>query len=589
MKIQTSRESHRADQRYSGVYQQQGRMITDADWNELMDIVTQRRREALGDVVQYGVPREGGLAIDPNLVPGLLIRPGHLYAGGVLARLPGTSRFPYSTQPDFPAAPPTPSAPTPYRVYADVWDRTITSLQDTALRDPALHGADTCARAQTLVQVKWCPESLDPEDPAVNPPCGNARLTLELRSTRASDDPCDPCSAAELGEDPSRIGNYLFRVEVHDAVWNPVTKQVTSVTLKWSSENGAEQYALDAMPAGFTEAGWAWELLNDTTERHLGVHLATGTWLPSRGELHAEFPEDPDPAVTPLVRRWDGFVVLTRSGTGWDLEDGGVDRGHPLTETGNTAADGYVELGTAFSANLRTLVLTVELDRIFVAGDYWTAAVREEVHALEDVVLDAVPPTGVIHRYLTLGHVIYHVNGGPPQRVLAEPATDALRRRLEFPSLTTLQAGDVGLDNNCTGLYGDAENVQQALDNLCDIDASDVAYDDPECSLLSDGRPNMWTLFQQAITAWPNLDADGQTTVKKVLDSLFCQLDAGKIPYNPKVRETDWQDIVEVGAGGLGTPPAPNTVQDALDTLVEKSREQRHRLFRTGDVHAGAG
>src|SRR6266851_4449124 len=107
MKIQTSRESHRADKRYAGVYQQQGRMITDADWNELMEIVTDRRRESLDDVVQSGIPRQDGLKI--HLVPGpplgIAITPGHLYAGGVLARLPGNTDVTYDAQDDFPAAP----------------------------------------------------------------------------------------------------------------------------------------------------------------------------------------------------------------------------------------------------------------------------------------------------------------------------------------------------------------------------------------------------------------------------------------------------------------------------------------------------
>ncbi len=35
MKTEISRDSHQPKKRYSGVYQQQGRMLTDADWNNL--------------------------------------------------------------------------------------------------------------------------------------------------------------------------------------------------------------------------------------------------------------------------------------------------------------------------------------------------------------------------------------------------------------------------------------------------------------------------------------------------------------------------------------------------------------------------
>jgi len=81
MKIQTSRESHRTERRYSGVFQQQGRMITDADWNELMEIVTELRRESLRDVVQSGIPRDGGVKISLN--GGVHIAPGCHLCGNV--------------------------------------------------------------------------------------------------------------------------------------------------------------------------------------------------------------------------------------------------------------------------------------------------------------------------------------------------------------------------------------------------------------------------------------------------------------------------------------------------------------------------
>src|SRR5260221_2052743 len=130
MKIQTSRESHRADKRYSGVYQQQGRMITDADWNELMEIVTELRRQSLGDVIQSGIPRLGGLKISFNGT--LNVGPGHLYAGGTLARLP--REYAYDKQDDFLDAPTLPDN-APYRLYADVWERALTSLEDGSVRD----------------------------------------------------------------------------------------------------------------------------------------------------------------------------------------------------------------------------------------------------------------------------------------------------------------------------------------------------------------------------------------------------------------------------------------------------------------------
>ena len=51
MKTEISRDSHQPEKRYSGVYQQQGRMLTDADWNELVEIRKARLNAALRGVV----------------------------------------------------------------------------------------------------------------------------------------------------------------------------------------------------------------------------------------------------------------------------------------------------------------------------------------------------------------------------------------------------------------------------------------------------------------------------------------------------------------------------------------------------------
>lgn len=56
MKTQISRDSHQSRKRYSGVYEQQGRMLTDADVNELMEIIKRRLDDVLVDVIGSGAP-----------------------------------------------------------------------------------------------------------------------------------------------------------------------------------------------------------------------------------------------------------------------------------------------------------------------------------------------------------------------------------------------------------------------------------------------------------------------------------------------------------------------------------------------------
>ena len=56
MKTQISRASFNAANNYSGVYQQMGRMVTDADWNELTEVIKFQMMDTLQDVIGSGTP-----------------------------------------------------------------------------------------------------------------------------------------------------------------------------------------------------------------------------------------------------------------------------------------------------------------------------------------------------------------------------------------------------------------------------------------------------------------------------------------------------------------------------------------------------
>ena len=201
MKSQISRHSHDPAKRYSGVFQQQGRMITDADWNELQAIVKTRLDEALRDVVGGGVPSRRPLGVRFTGSTFEIV-PGVLYACGLPVRLgkPGDAVFTYATQPDFPSAPGAVAAGD--LIYVDAWEREVSFLEDPALQDPGLNGADTCTRTQTMLQIKRAPTGLSPEltieSDARNPEAGNALLGIGLRRTKSSTDILDP-AADEVG------------------------------------------------------------------------------------------------------------------------------------------------------------------------------------------------------------------------------------------------------------------------------------------------------------------------------------------------------------------------------------------------------
>lgn len=531
MKTQISRDSFKSDKRYSGVYLQQGRMITDADWNEETEISRRRLDDALADVVTSGVPRENGLKLEAVANQPLRLGRGRVYAGGVGALVTGTPADPaqlfgLNQQVDLPLPDGVVPPATGYRLYADVWERTVTSIEDAAqLRDAAFHGADTAARTQTMAQLKWCNVNVDPENPAVNPRMGDAKLTLTLRSQIAGLDPCDPC-AREITV-PPRVGNYLFRLEVHSVEGGP--KNPTRVVLKWSSENGAEAHSVGTEPADFKGSDWIYEYFTTRTEKHLGVHLAGGI-TPLAGQLVEGFP-NPAPDGFPFVRRWDGYCILNRQGNQWSLGDG-RERGVDLSTGSASDADGHVAFGNnGLGAQLSTLTLDLSLSNqtSFVAGDYWLAPVRESVHEPGDVVLDDELPVGIRHSYLLLATI-------SDTGALVAPDTHR-KQRLDFPSLTTLAAKDVDYTANCPSGLFDAthDTVQKALDKVCGINATHVGFTKP-CDT----------------SIYKGVDPASINTVAKAL-ALLCDVRADQISYNN-------DDACQVLSGA-------KTVQEALHLL----------------------
>jgi hypothetical protein len=509
MNTQISAATFNGERRYSGVYQQQGRMLRDADWNELVDILKSRQRIALGDVIGSGLP-----AGATSLLSAAGPRFGRAYVDGIEAELAppagaASSSDAYDNQADFPGAPPLPGSA--YVLYLDVWERNVLALQDPGLLDVALHGADTCARTQVVTQLKWCPAPATGataacDDPTQNPTSGNATFGASFRGGGSqAPDPCDPC--AETINVQAPVGNYLFRLEVHSVAGPPLNP--TGLVFKWSSENGAEQHPIGGTPPDFDAPGYVYEQFDDTAEHQLGVHLATG-FSPARGVLTTTMPT----TGSGYVRRWDGALALqfgeggvTIDTTTISASDGGV----PLVPAADLSSHGNVTLGHSLGIALQSLAVNLSLTPdpntpgapavAFVAGDYWLALVRELANPNVGVV--SPEPLGETHHYLTLGSV----SGG------AFTPAPLSTRRFAFPRLTDLEAHDVGYTNpNCANqLLSTAATVADALDAICNLKASEVSYTGGACT---------------------NPVVASTTTVQAAIDAL-CGLNATEIPYTP--------------------------------------------------------
>jgi len=385
MKGDFSRFTFDPKKHFSGVRLQQGRVALDADWNEQLDIAAHLHHTATADLVgRSGSPLDGGgfeLSLEGENVG---ISAGRMYVDGVLVE--NAAEATLLDQPYLPGGVPLPAVDGLYAAYVDVWQRHLTGLEDGDLLEPALGGADTATRQQTVWQVKLeqqltglAGDSRCADLVGFRPQLTLPRPTLAARGTRATQE------------------NRLYRVEIH-RVERDASGAVTAATFKWSRDNGtvAARIAnprlrdiiltrrIDQQPAGGFAAG---QWIEVTDEEHMlrgepgtfarlsavaGETLTVEAW-PGAGD-------PPDLAGVALVRRWDSqgemTVEIPVANGGWiALEEG-------LEIHFDSATAGYLP------------------------GDYWVIPVRVEAGVLwptdEVGQVAYLEPHGPEHHYATL-------------------------------------------------------------------------------------------------------------------------------------------------------------------------------------------
>src|SRR5262245_6880265 len=242
---------------YLAVLMEQGRVLVDADFNALNDILDRRWRSETIDIIgRCIVPRETPDGFRIQIAgQSITIGRGRFYAHGIqvenhglppleydaiLGETRGTLPIPYDQQPYLPNVDdvtPMPETPGPHLVYLDVWQREVTHIESPTLVDKAI-GVDTSTRRQAVWQVKVLPNvgNIDCSTPAelipdwlniTRPSAG--RLTTGAVGVPADTDPCvvSPTGGFRGTE------NRLYRVEVHTG--GPFNQ----TTLKWSRDNGS--------------------------------------------------------------------------------------------------------------------------------------------------------------------------------------------------------------------------------------------------------------------------------------------------------------------------------------------------------------
>jgi len=168
MKGDFSRDTFDPKKHYAGVLMQQGRVQTDADWNEQWAIDEHRETVMMYDVIgACGAPaHDAGFAISSDGKT-LSIGKGRFYVDGILVE--NDAQVAYDAQPDLPNAPDVlgllKNAGTASGiVYLDVWQRHLTALDDPLIREVALGGPDTTTRVKIVWQVRVLPVQAQTQD-----------------------------------------------------------------------------------------------------------------------------------------------------------------------------------------------------------------------------------------------------------------------------------------------------------------------------------------------------------------------------------------------------------------------------------------
>jgi hypothetical protein len=432
---------------FAGVVLQQGRLLLDADFNELVAMLDRRLRAETSDLTSFGPdPDHAGVAWVPRQTPDafrisvaggvLSIGRGRMYVDGLLAEnhglepdgfdallseRTGTADTPYDQQPYWNTPAELPKEGT-YLVYLDVWQREVTHIEAPDLVEVAV-GVDTTARWQTAWQVRLLEPaspgltcSTDDEDidgwPELVRP-SDGRLTNDTVEVDDADNPCElPPGSGYRG-----LENQTYRVEIHDG------GEPGTATFKWSRENASvvlpvvemvSPTVLRLASVGKDEVlrvstgDWV-EILDDNLEydgepgamRKVTVDDAERT-ITFDDALPAELqPADAADAAARHLRvlRWDESGVV-RSADGTQLTDLDLAGSSGLiTVPASDATQVLIEHGIVVSFSL------AEAGGRFRPGDYWVFAARTADTSIDP--LENAPPLGVHHHYARLGVVTF--------------------------------------------------------------------------------------------------------------------------------------------------------------------------------------
>ncbi len=391
--------------RYSGVRMQQGRVSLDSDWNEAIDIVGDHARKlALDSFGPAGVSltTPNAFLIAPLPGPDLAIAEGRIYVDGLLAEIFDGETPTYLNQPFLPEPPPLPAGDAV--VYLDVWEREVTYIEDPALLDVALGGADTATRTQTVWQLRADSRRGATCGMPVGDPPSAGRLTTQAIAPPAPDDPCIlPPIAGYRG-----LENRLYRVEIH------TRGPLGTALFKWSRDNGSIASAVRDIAV----SGGQSTLAVDRIGRDPVLRLRIDDWVTVTDD-HRELMGTPGVMARIVdIHETARQIVLDRAlplaGAGaFGINAADLASRHTRVQRWDeTATSNAIDADGLIATAAGPIPIEDGIDVLFSvdpagggfrAGDYWVFAARTADASVE--LLTNAPPRGIVHHYLQLAAI----------------------------------------------------------------------------------------------------------------------------------------------------------------------------------------
>jgi hypothetical protein len=423
MKGDFSRLTFDSKKRYTRVLLQQGRVLLDADWNEMVEIHRHDLRNVMRDLIgPYGGPIDNcGFRIIGNAASArqkaelrrgklrlrrgdFLIGEGRYYVDGIACE--NACEVTYCTQPDFPANPLKKGV---YLVYLDVWERHITYMEDHEIREVSLGGSDTTTRTRVVWQIKTHKLARSMTCAAIErcwqdfthkwQPKNRGMLSAITESNPG-------CTFADSGY--RGLENHLYRVEIHKA--GRLNKKPT---FKWSRDNGTVAHEIRSVDVD-TSSGTTKVTLNRPSQS-VPLSLQLHDWVEVLDDycvlearpgslLQVKEIDEADSRVTLqglcsgsicrdqsrlcLMRRWD-----QKQGNGSQIQDGAVVIREGLGDNSWLDLENGIRIRFDPGGQYRT-------------GDYWLIPTRAETGSIEWPCSDgnplARPPFGIYHHFAPL-------------------------------------------------------------------------------------------------------------------------------------------------------------------------------------------